>query len=197
MFRELEAGQLKDALSAVGELIAGAGERIAIVIVGGAALNLLGIVRRTTSDVDVIARAYKDDAGALKLQPAKPFPPVLDRAIRAVARDFRLDPDWMNSVVDAQWKQGLPPRLIDEITWMNCGGGLDVGLVGRRTLIALKLYAAVDRGAGSVHVQDLIALRPTAGELAEAAEWVIMQDAADMWPAFVAEVVTHVQGIRS
>jgi hypothetical protein len=50
--REIEA-----ALRAVGELVEAAGEYYAIVIVGGAALNLLGIVERSTRDVDILAFA--------------------------------------------------------------------------------------------------------------------------------------------
>ncbi|MGH9258861.1 MAG: DUF6036 family nucleotidyltransferase, partial [Acidimicrobiales bacterium] len=44
-------------LQATGELLARRGERAAIVIVGGTALNLLGVVARVTRDVDVIAKA--------------------------------------------------------------------------------------------------------------------------------------------
>jgi hypothetical protein len=59
-------------------------------------------------------------------------------------------------------------------------------------LIALKLFAAVDRGPLSVHVQDLIALMPTAGEMASAAEWVRTQDAAPGWIENVEEVIEYV-----
>ncbi len=37
-------------------------------------MNLLGLVQRSTSDVDVIARAHRDEDGALHLSPAEPFP---------------------------------------------------------------------------------------------------------------------------
>jgi hypothetical protein len=194
---EMDSGQIEGALRAVGELIASEGEWFGIVVVGGAAMNLLGIVRRTTSDVDVIARASRDEFGGLLLEQAAPLPPVLERAIRAVARDFGLAPDWLNTVVDAQWRQGLPPGLIDDLSWVNYGGGLEVGLVGRRTLIALKLYAAVDQGVASVHIQDLLALSASAEELDAAADWVRKQDAAEQWATFVQEAITHVQGIRS
>lgn len=193
----MESGHIQIALMAVGELIAADGERVAIVVVGGAAMNLLGIVQRTTSDVDVIARAFRDETGKLCLQRAEPLPSVLARAIFTVARDFGLDHDWMNTVIDAQWKQGLPPSLIEDLTWKNYGGGLDVALVGRRTLIALKLHAAVDQGPASVHAQDLIALMATDVELYEAAAWVRTQDTAESWPMLVDEVIAHVQGRRS
>lgn len=53
-------------------------------------MNLLGIVRRSTSDVDVIARAYRDDRGGLHLAQAEPFPAALQDAIETVARYFGL-----------------------------------------------------------------------------------------------------------
>jgi hypothetical protein len=51
------ASRIEIALIRVGDQLAFAGERFAIVIVGGAALNLLGIVERATSDVDILAFA--------------------------------------------------------------------------------------------------------------------------------------------
>ena len=118
----------------------------------------------------------------------------LDRAeLRTVARDLALADGWMNAVVGAQWLHGFPPGLTEDVVWRNYGEGLDVGLVGRRTLIVLKLFAAVDGDPGSVHAQDLVALRPTEEELESAAVWVRTQDAAAEWPSLVEEVVRHVE----
>jgi hypothetical protein len=103
----------------------------------------------------------------------------------------------MNGEVGAQWTQGLPPRLLEDTVWRNYGGGLDVGLVGRRTLIALKLHAAADRNPSSVHTQDLIALRPTDSELRDAAAWVRTQDMAEEWPLLIDQVIAHVRHDRS
>jgi hypothetical protein len=47
--------QLREVLSAVGELLEAEGQTVRIVIVGGASLNLAGLVDRATDDVDVIA----------------------------------------------------------------------------------------------------------------------------------------------
>lgn len=103
----------------------------------------------------------------------------------------------MNAVVEAQWEQGLPPGLLEDTTWRNYGGGLDVGLVGRRTLIALKLFAAVDGGRRSVHLQDLVALDPSPDELEMAVVWVKTQDAAPEWTSLVEDVKRHVERDRS
>lgn len=194
---EFDIGTIRSALRSVGELLAAEGERIPVVVVGGAAMNLHGLVERTTSDVDVIAQADRDD-DSFRLKEAEPFPEALNRAIATVARDLELPEDWMNAMIGQQWQQGFPPSMGKEIEWTNYGGGLDVGLVGRRTLIALKLYAGASDYAdwGSVHFQDLLALEPTDAELNEAKEWVFTQDLADGWPDVVDQVVEHVRRNR-
>ena len=52
---KIPPAELERALSAVGDLLAEAGERVGIVVVGGMAMNLLGFVSRATHDVDVLA----------------------------------------------------------------------------------------------------------------------------------------------
>jgi len=187
---------LEAALKAVGELMEQERTEVALVVVGGATLNLLGLIDRVTQDVDVIARAV-EPIGALpaRLAPPDPLPDALQRAILRVARDFGLAPDWINTAIARQWSQGLPPWLPQDITWRRYGG-LQLGLVGRRTLIALKLFAAADQSVRSVHAQDLLALNPSDEELDEAAAWVTTQDASDSFPRLVREVVEHVRRHR-
>lgn len=102
----------------------------------------------------------------------------------------------MNTDVALQWRSGLPPGLEEELTWRRYDA-LSVGLVGRRALTALKLFAAVDGGPGGVHFQDLVALGPTESELAEASAWVRTQDASVVFEQMVGEVVTLVQRGRA
>ena len=120
------------------------------------------------------------------------MPKPLMNAVETVARDFDLPADWMNAVIGAQWDLGLPPNFEEDLTWRTYGG-LRVGLAGRRTLIALKLFAAVDQGPESVHVQDLVSLRPTQKEVKEAANWVRAQDASPSFASMIREVVQHVR----
>ena len=179
--------------SAVGDLLEARGERVGIVVVGGASLNLLGIVERTTGDVDVIATVRSSEKGSQSaLTPPDPMPEPLADAIRTVARDFDLPSDWMNTEIGAQWELSPPPHLEEDLTWRQFGG-LRVGLAGRRTLIALKLFAAVDQGPESVHYQDLVALEPTDEELEEAAEWVRTQDVSSVFANMIDQVIRHVQ----
>jgi hypothetical protein len=172
--------------------LAAEGVEVGIIVVGGTALNLLGIVQRTTNDVDVLA-ILQDRAGSggVTLAPPDPLPEPLQRAIARVARDFQLPEDWMNTAVGLQWQTGLPPGLERRLRWRRYGG-LRVGLVARYDLIFLKLYAAADSGGPSgVHFQDLLALRPTERELQAAVAWVREQDPTPEFSAIVEQVMTH------
>jgi hypothetical protein len=178
----MTSASVETALGALGELLAADGIGASVVVVGGAALIVLGYVDRVTQDVDVIAS--RSEMGVL-------VPPELSeavwRAARTVARDFELPNDWFNTEVAAQWRGGLPPSLAHSLVWKRYGN-LEVGFAGRAALIALKLFAAVDGGPGGVHFQDLVRLRATAGELAEGAVWVKTQDASPDFAGMVDEV---------
>ena len=182
------------ALRRVGELLAADRERLSIVVIGGAAMNLLGIVERATKDVDILAIGNSTpSSGGLPLsEPPTPLPQPLLNAIQTVARDMNLETTWLNAGPALQWKQGLPPGLETRIDWRSYGGGLDVGVVARVDLISFKLYAAADQTSPeSVHFQDLLALRPTAQELANAAAWVREQDTSPEFHSVVERVVDH------
>jgi len=187
----LTGQRIEELLIAVGELLEAAGGGYSIVVVGGASLNLLGLVERTTKDVDVVARAEKKGRGREFMRP-DPLPAPLQNAIATVARDFGLPEDWMNTQVAGQWPGDLPEFLFKEIHWRDYAA-LEVGIVGRSTLIALKLHAAVDRDAESVHYQDLLALSPSAAELRHARSLAIAQDASAEFPHLVDQVITRVQ----
>lgn len=181
-------------LDAVGALLAADQVEVRIVVVGGAALGVTDLVHRTTADVDILAQAKastSEHETPFLLVPSDPLPPPLLRAAATVARDSRLPSDWMNTEIAAQWRGGLPPGLDRDLTWRTFGG-LTVGFAGRETLILLKLFAATDQGPGSVHFQDLVALRPTAAELERAAAWVVTQDAAPAFAGLVGEMVAAV-----
>lgn len=192
--------EIELALGRVGEQLAFDKQRFSVVIVGGAALNLLGFVSRATSDVDIIAFASQGDGtpGEVLSRPPDPIPRELASAIHAVANDMNLDPDWMNIGTALQWSQGLPSGLGERIVWRHFGPGeapsfgLDVGLVSRYDLIFFKLYAAADDAhTGSVHYKDLLALKPTASELDAAADWIRPQNASPEFRAILDELMDH------
>lgn len=108
-----------------------------------------------------------------------------------MARDLGLEADWLNADVGKQWVAGLPPDIEHDVEW-RAYGGLHAGLVGRRSLIALKLFAAVDQGPRSVHMQDLLAFGPTDAELRVASGWVETQDTSPEFPEMVQQAVEYV-----
>src|SRR3989441_9198451 len=106
------------ALHAVGELLARRGQSVAIVVVGGTALNLLHVVERATRDVDVIATATpRNDGPPTEVRPPEPLPEALTEAISTVARDLGLPSDWLNTTIGAQWQTGLPPGFASRVIW--------------------------------------------------------------------------------
>ena len=191
------AADIEQALQRVGELLEAADAPNAIVIVGGAALTLLGVVSRATRDVDILAFARPGARDSWTLEPPQErLPDALAAAIRTVGRDLGLADDWLNAGPALQWKQGLPPGLGTRIQWRQYAA-LRVGVVGRKDLIWLKLYATADDRPEGRHARDLAALDPTDAELEEAARWVKTQDAGPAFPGLVDEVVNYVRASRS
>jgi hypothetical protein len=188
------AGQIADALRLVGELLQARGHRFHIVVTGGAAVNLLGLVSRATTDVDILAFAGEGSEGRQHLHPPdEPLPAPLLKAAATVAVDLGLDAQWLNTGPASQWRTGLPPGLETRVQWLDYGG-LAVGLVERYDLVFFKLYAAADdTGPGSVHFQDLLALKPTVEELNAAGSWVRQQDPSDALATTVSKVIEHVR----
>ena len=166
------------ALQRVGELLAAEGKSARIVVVGGAAMNLLGYVSRATTDVDIIAFGTgATDEGERLIRPPRPLPHELVVAAKAVASAMNLRADWLNAGPEMQWDLGLPPGLESRLEWRQFAA-LAVGLVGRLDLIFLKLYAAADGiGPSSVHFQDLMALSPTVEELEAGRDWINLHSA--------------------
>lgn len=191
---------IDEALDRVGQLLAARGSSYAIIVVGGAALNLLGIVDRATTDVDILAfadppepkrRGTTTEPPRHIHEPPEPMPSSLAGAARTVARDLGLAEDWLNTGPALQWRAGLPPGLERRVHWRRYSA-LWVGLVDRYDLTFFKLFAAADSsGPRSVHYLDLVALRPTAKELSEAAEWVRTQDASSEFATILEQVLRH------
>lgn len=160
-------------LEALGEQLAARGERYELVVVGGSALLALGLVERTTKDVDIVALRAGEG-----LKSARPMPAGLRIAGDLVARDFALSTDWLNPGPTDLLELGLPVGFVDRLERRDYGNGLVVYLASRLDQIHFKLYAAVDQGPGK-HEADLRALAPSAEELVTAARWSRTQDPSE------------------
>jgi hypothetical protein len=153
-------------LGALGEQLAARGERFELVVIGGSALLALGLVERTTKDVDIVALRSDGD-----LESADPLPVGLVVARDLVARDFSLLPRWLNPGPAKLLEFGLPDGFVDRLERRDYGPSLTVYFASRYDQIHFKLYAAVDEGGPGKHEADLRALAPTEAELIAAARW--------------------------
>ena len=149
------------------------GSSIGLLVCGGTALAALGLIDRTTKDVDVIAGVEETDVG-MRFWKISRFPEWLDKAAKKIARDFGLPEDWLNLGPASQMELELPPGIEGRLVKKSYGNYLAIYFISRTDQIFFKLYAAVDRN--DYHVQDLIALHPTEKEMEEAARWILTQD---------------------
>lgn len=172
-------------LAALGEQLAAVGERYELVVIGGSGLLALGIIERSTRDVDLLALRSGD-----KLDSADPLPKKLATARDRIARDFSLPVDWLNPGPTDLLTLGLPEGFIDRLERRDYGEGLTVYFASRHDQIHFKLYALVDQGPGK-HEDDLQALSPTEEELLAAARWSRSHDPSEGHAQMLRDVLTH------
>lgn len=144
-----------------------------LVVIGGSALEALGLVQRGTKDVHVLALK-----GPAALESADPLPEALTKASAQVARDFNLPPNWLNAGPADLLRLGLPEGFWGRVVSRYYGPSLTIHFAGRLDQIHFKLFAMVDQSGGR-HEADLRALHPTAEELLMAAAWTQTQDPSD------------------
>jgi len=158
------------------------GDQLSLVVCGGTALAALGLVMRTTKDVDVLGMVL-DIPDGLVIQKITEFPGWLTEAAKKVGRDFDLPENWLNLGPAAQVESGLPDGFEKRLVKRVYGQYLTIYYISRIDQIHFKLYAAVDRG--DYHVQDLFALRPIEDEMEMAAKWVVTQDVSDVFKSLL------------
>jgi len=158
------------------------GTPLGLVVCGGTALSALGLVMRTTKDVDILGMILESHKG-LAIQRITKFPDWLIRAAAIVGRDFDLPENWLNLGPASQVESGLPEGFEKRLAKKVYGQYLTIYFISRLDQIHFKLYAAVDQD--DYHVQDLFALKPTEIEMERAADWVVTQDVSDVFKALL------------
>jgi Nucleotidyltransferase of unknown function (DUF6036) len=161
----------RELLEAFDRYLAARGLRLDAVVIGGAALNLLGVISRATKDCDI-------------LDP--PLPPAIVEAARSFAAELRrrgegLQDDWLNNG-PASLTSVLPPGWRDRLQPAFSGVAIQLRCLGRDDLLRSKLFALCDRG---FDLGDCLALAPTAEELRAFLPWLEQQDGHPGWPAHV------------
>jgi hypothetical protein len=176
-----DRSEIEKILSALGEMLDSMNAAIPeLVVCGGSALNVLGLVKRTTKDVDVVAFAIRNDQNSIRLEKAEPFPDALLEASRKIARDFNLPEKWLNPGPTSTLDFGLPEGLMSRVETRKFGRSLTIHFLSRFDQICFKLYAAVDQGIGK-HYNDLLLLEPNAHELEKAAQWSMTHDVSEVF----------------
>lgn len=179
------AGAADRLLSALGEQLVAIGQHFELVVIGGSGLLALGLIERSTRDVDILALRSGDE-----LDSARPLPPNLELARDRVARDFSLPTDWLNPGPTDLLEFGLPEGFLDRLDRRDYGDALTVYLASRYDQIHFKLYALVDQGPGK-HEEDLRALSPAQAELVAAARWSRLHDPSEGYVQILREVLSH------
>lgn len=163
--------QLETALRALGELLEARDVHYEVVLIGGGNLILRGLVTRpTTKDLDLLGEWTADG-----IKPMRPMPEPLRTAVADVARAYGLAKDWVNLGPASLLDLGLPDGFGSRLERHDYGGFV-TWLAGRFDMVCFKLYAAVDQGPRSRHLQDLLELRPDHDELLAAARWTVTHD---------------------
>lgn len=156
----LDSSGVDAALSALGEhLEHAAPEPIEIVVCGGSALQALGLVTRTTRDIDVLALIRWSIGGEPSLLSSEPLPGAMLEAAAIVARDLSLPDYWLNSGPTGLLTEGLPEGLSGRLHTRRYGAKLIVHFIDRLDQIFLKTYAAINGGSAH-HLSDLRLLTP-------------------------------------
>lgn len=148
------------------------GLSVSATVIGGAALQLMGVISRPTKDCDILD-------------------PTLSEDILNAARDYateqspQLAPDWFNNG-PASLLRTLPAEWSGRLQPLYKGRALELTTLGRADFLRSKLFALIDR---SIDLPDCIALAPTREELLSLLPWLNEQDANDMWPEHVHNVI--------
>ena len=138
------------------------------VIIGGAALILLGLIERATQDVDCLDPTLPESIKRASIEFAKSSGSGLKEDL------FNNGPESLKHDLSPTWKADL--QTLYE------GTSLRLYTLGRLDLLRSKLYAYCDR---QQDLQDCLALKPSLEELQEIRPWLIERDANPLWPDHV------------
>ena len=118
----------------------------------------------------------------------RPMPEPLRIAVLDVARAYGLARDWVNVGPESLLDPGLPDGFLGRLDRRDFGG-LVAWLAGRFDMVCFKLYAAVDQGPRSRHLQDLRELTPSRDELLAAAGWTVTHDPSPGYRSLLVETL--------
>lgn len=155
---------------------------------GASALCVLGLLSRSTMDVDVLGVVVQD----LDLDPCEVFPAEMERAIANAGLELGLADDWFNGSASRLLERGVPEGTLERSLShrRSFGPCLTVRFIDRRDQVALKLFASMDPVEGIRHLKDLEEISPTTDELSHALMWMAGWKSSDAFRAKLKAIVT-------
>lgn len=173
----LDKTTIENLLTALGKQIESMKEGpINIVVCGGASLNVLGQIRRTTKDIDIMGIFEREESGKFKVKEAVLPKWFMDAADR-VKKDFNLPDNWINVGPTSIVRFGLPKNFEKRLVKQCYSKALCVYYISRLDQIHFKFYASADKGGH--HVDDLMKLKPKNKEIEQAALWSMTHDVSE------------------
>lgn len=139
------------------------------VIIGGAALNILGVIQRETSDIDCLDPKIPIEVLNASVEFKKSHPELM------------LAENWLNNGPDSLVNI-LPTGWRLRIYEIYSGKARTLYSLGRSDFLKTKLFAYCDR---DIDLNDCLAMKPTKEELLECLNWVVQQDAHPGWKSNV------------
>ncbi len=173
---------------------------VGLLVCGGAALNVVGVIQRGTRDIDVIC-VVEDVGGDVRFVKSDKLPFDLPRLVDDVARDLGLpmvdrkgnplpdDQKWLNLGPHRLLEFGLPEGIENRLTKKQYHRCLTVYFIGREDQIFLKLYACLISYREAVHTQDLYKIDPTEDEMRAAVAWLTVRSITDQHRKKLREVL--------
>jgi len=149
------------------------------VVIGGAALNLLGVVSRLTKDCDILHPEIPNEIA----EASRTF------AIEVRAKGGTLQDNWLNNG-PRSLASHLLPRWEERLQTVFAGTAIQLRCLGRKDLLCAKLFALCDRG---IDLGDCIALAPNVNELENVLPWLEQQDANPDWPGHVRATIADLR----
>ncbi len=147
------------------------------VVIGGAALALLGVVTRETQDCDVLDPSIPESVALAALEFGR----------EAIKNGHDLKEPWLNNGPESL-KDVLPKGWRSRLEKLYFGKALSLHTLGRSDLLKSKLFAYCDRGQD---LKDCIAMKPSKDEVLEALDWLNVQDANPGRPAHVEAMIAQ------
>ncbi len=136
---------------------------------GASALCVLGLLSRSTMDVDVLGVVVQDrDLCACEV-----FPEEMERAIANAGLELGLAEDWFNGSASRLLERGVPEGALERALAhrKSFGPCLTVRFLDRKDQVALKLFASMDPVDGIRHLKDLEEISPAPEEIIHALRW--------------------------